>query len=85
MRVNVLRTCKSCLAEVMYHNKTISLKSAKKLCECFKFNHDKTKIGKLTPHTKEYEEASKIIKDNEKKIQLQQIQKLQRDKDIRED
>ena len=69
MRVKTLRTCESCLAENMFKNGTISLKSAKKFCECFKAGHDKTKIGKLAPLTKEYEEATKIVEDKEKEVE----------------
>jgi len=41
-----IRTCRDCVAENMWKGKRLTLETAQKFCECFKFGHDKEKMDK---------------------------------------
>ena len=41
-----VRTCRDCLAESMLKRKRLTLETAQKFCECFRFGHDKEKLEK---------------------------------------
>lgn len=59
---------KHCISEGLFDSGLLEKTTAGKFCICFSQGHpDKLVIEKLAPHTKEYEEAAKIVKDIEKK------------------
>ena len=55
-----LRTCRDCLAEGMFKRKMITKKTAQKFCDCFKVNHDKTKLKPLPDISKEFRSKKSV-------------------------
>ena len=55
-----VRTCRDCLAESMFKRKMITKKTAQKFCECFKFDHDKTKLKPLSSLSKEFRSKKSV-------------------------